>query len=126
MVCQRSKKSDRIFISKKNFSNWKIRWKRSKLKITFVWNRQYRHKNISEISPDKKFVIFRGIQKFQFDEEASAPLTENDDLVVLNVQLNVSFTCGILFLKWETLIFRLQMRDQYLKIPLIREQNETK
>ncbi|XP_055324872.1 sensory neuron membrane protein 2 [Sitodiplosis mosellana] len=50
--------------------------------------RQYRNKDISSVSPDKRFVIFRGIQKFIFDEHASAPLTESDNLVVLNVQLN--------------------------------------
>lgn len=54
--------------------------------------RQYRTKEVSQISTDKKSVIFRSIQKFIFDDTASAPLTENDDLVILNVQLNVSIT----------------------------------
>ncbi|XP_031619587.1 sensory neuron membrane protein 2 [Contarinia nasturtii] len=50
--------------------------------------RQYRHKENLEFTDDKRYVIFRGIQKFIFDDEASAPLKESDDLVVLNVQLN--------------------------------------
>lgn len=52
--------------------------------------RQYRHKIITEISSDKKYIAYRGVQTFFFDKEASAPLTESDDLTVLNVQLNVS------------------------------------
>lgn len=61
----------------------------------FLQFRQYRHKDISEISPDKKNIAYRGVQKFFFDQEASAPLTENDDLVVLNVQLNVSLNLNL-------------------------------
>lgn len=51
--------------------------------------RQYRHK-ITQFSSDKKFIAYRGVQTFFFDKEASAPLTESDDITVLNVQLNVS------------------------------------
>lgn len=57
-----------------------------------IWIRQYLHRDVSDISADKRSVIFRSIQKYIFDEDASAPLTENDDLVILNVQLNVSIT----------------------------------
>lgn len=52
--------------------------------------RQYRHKNVSEISADKQSIVYRGIQTFFFDAKASAPLTEDDDLVILNIQMNVS------------------------------------
>lgn len=51
---------------------------------------QYRHKIVSNTSPDKKFVVYRTIQTFFFDEEASAPLTDHDELTMVNVQLNVS------------------------------------
>lgn len=75
--------------------------------LLFECIREYRHKDISGFSPDKKFVIFRGIQKFIFDEEASSPLTENDDLVVLNVQLNVSITLLLLFCQLNLCFFSL-------------------
>lgn len=51
---------------------------------------QYRNKIVSNISPDKSIVTFRTIQNYVFDHKASAPLTENDNLVLLNAQLNVS------------------------------------
>lgn len=52
--------------------------------------RQYRDKIVTNISPDQSIVTFRTIQKFVFDSEASAPFTEDDDLVLLNAHLNVS------------------------------------
>lgn len=52
--------------------------------------RQYRDKIVTDISPDKSIISFKTIQKFVFDREASAPRTENDDLVILNAHLNVS------------------------------------
>lgn len=54
--------------------------------------RQYRHKEIKDISSDKKFIAYRTIQKFFFDKEASAPLTEQDAFVTINVQMNVSIS----------------------------------
>lgn len=66
----------------------------------FVY-RQYRDKIVTNISPDKTIVSFKTIQKFVFDAEASAPWTENDDVVLLNPQLNVSKLLEyILILLW--------------------------
>lgn len=52
--------------------------------------RQYRDKIVTNISPDQTIVSFKNIQKYVFDTAASAPFTENDDLVLLNAHLNVS------------------------------------
>ena len=52
--------------------------------------RQYREKTVLSISPDKTTVQYKQSQRFAFDYIASAPLSDNDDLTVLNVQMNVS------------------------------------
>lgn len=52
--------------------------------------RQVRHKKISSFSFEKKTVSYKQIQEFTFDYQASAPLRDDDELVVLNVPLNVS------------------------------------
>lgn len=108
VLYQMLRKLDHISIGKRESNEWKInrgrkraekrKKKKTKLKLSiFAPIRQYRRKDVSEFSTDKKFVIFRSIQKYIFDEEASAPLTENDNLVVLNVQLNVSISFVFLF-----------------------------
>lgn len=52
--------------------------------------RQYRKKSIADISKDKTLIKFRQRQDFFFDEEASAPFTEADKIVMLNIPLTVS------------------------------------
>lgn len=52
--------------------------------------RQYRKKSIDDISKDKTLIKFRQRQDFVFDEEASAPFTANDKIVMLNIPLTVS------------------------------------
>lgn len=52
--------------------------------------RLHNSKLVTNISPDKSIVSFKNIQKYVFDSEATAPRTQNDNLVVLNVHLNVS------------------------------------
>lgn len=66
----------------------KINFNRIPIIIIFQ-NRQYRHKNVTKISPDKTLISFLTIKTFTFDQKASAPLTENDNLIILNTHLNV-------------------------------------
>lgn len=52
--------------------------------------RQFRVKTIKGFSSDRSKVLYTQQQTFRFDHEASAPYTEDDRIVVLNVAMNVS------------------------------------
>lgn len=60
---------------------------------------------MTEISNDKKFITFQTLRRFEFDETASAPYTENDDLIILNVQLNVSFKYTMITFYWHLFVW---------------------
>lgn len=78
--------------------------------------RQYRHKDVTHISSDKKFIEYRTIQTFFFDKEASAPLTENDELVVVNVQLNVSiYWFSSILAPWNDQLKHMQFKKFFKK-----------
>lgn len=105
--CDKSQRSDRrccaksqgswpVYLSVCNDAEKKAKVFHANLFISVL--RQYRHRDISSVSADKRFVAFRGFQKYIFDENASAPLAADDHLVVLNVQLNVSITHGWIIL----------------------------
>lgn len=51
---------------------------------------QFRVKTIKGFSSDRSKVLYTQQQTFHFDKEASAPYTEDDRIVVLNVAMNVS------------------------------------
>lgn len=63
-------------------------WLRTRLHIYTY--RQYRKKAIAEISEDKTLIKFRQRQDYFFDKRASAPFTEDDNIVMLNIPLTVS------------------------------------
>lgn len=46
---------------------------------------------MNSFSLGKKVASYKQIQEFRFDTEKSAPLTDEDDLVVLNTHMNVRF-----------------------------------
>lgn len=53
-------------------------------------NRLYRERVGVNISSDGSTVTFDQSSRYVFDAEASAPLTESDPIIVLNMHLNVS------------------------------------
>lgn len=55
-----------------------------------LFHRQYRKKHNIRFSRDKERVTYIENERFEFDAEASYPLTEDDKLVVLNMHMNVS------------------------------------
>lgn len=61
--------------------------------------RQYRKKSISDISKDKTLIKFRQRQEYFFDKEASAPFSEDDKIVMLNIPLTVSSSVLILMIR---------------------------
>lgn len=59
--------------------------------MTFVWLfSQYRRKQNVQFSDDKLTVTYTQSQKYFFNAEASAPRTQHDEVVVLNMVMNVS------------------------------------
>lgn len=52
---------------------------------------QYRRKHNIQFADDRETVTYTQQQKYFFNSRASAPLTENDSIVVLNLVMNVSF-----------------------------------
>lgn len=54
--------------------------------------KQYREKDLVGFSADKTVVSYRQYQFFHFDREASAPLSDSDELSLLNVPLLVRFS----------------------------------
>ena len=55
-----------------------------------MFDRQYRKKHNIRFSRDKERVTYIENERFEYDAEASYPLTEDDKLVVLNMHMNVS------------------------------------
>lgn len=53
--------------------------------------RQYRRKENIQFSSDKTKVRYTQRQHYVFDKKSSAPLSEDDEIVVLNTHMNVSF-----------------------------------
>lgn len=56
----------------------------------FYIKRQYRIKNVEDISKDEMNITYTSKQIYKFDRKLSYPLKENDKIVVLNVAMNVS------------------------------------
>lgn len=59
-----------------------------KVILEFIWS-QFRKKT-TIVSEDKTTITYSQQQTFIFNAEASAPLTDNDNIHVLNIPLNVS------------------------------------
>ncbi len=58
--------------------------------ILFYYIRQYRIKNVENISNDRMTITYTSKQIYKFDRMLSHPFKENDNIVVLNVAMNVS------------------------------------
>nr|XP_022900239.1 sensory neuron membrane protein 2-like [Onthophagus taurus] len=59
--------------------------------------RQYREKINIEYNSDEDSLTYKQFTHFEFDKEASAPLSESDKLVVLNAPLNAIFHVGSIY-----------------------------
>lgn len=57
--------------------------------ILFEFLRQFRTKRVQHFSRDGSKITYVQDQLYIFDEEASAPLRESDNIVVLNMHMNV-------------------------------------
>lgn len=54
------------------------------------WYKQYRRKYNITFNEGKTRAAYRMDQRYEFDARASAPLTENDPLIMLSMHMNVS------------------------------------
>lgn len=81
-----SKKSDRMFTSKCLFLKKNSIYNANSI----FFNRQYRQKKVKHFSRDGSKISYVQNVHFDFDEDASAPFTQNDRIVALNMHMNVS------------------------------------
>ncbi|XP_021695540.1 sensory neuron membrane protein 2 isoform X1 [Aedes aegypti] len=81
---------------------------------------QYRHKDNIRFSRDRSKVHFSQQQMYVFDAESSYPLTENDQLTVLNMHMNSILQIIDTQAKETITNFRSDVNNTLEKIPVVR------
>lgn len=77
--------------------------------LLYCWHylrRQYRHKKVKHFSRDGSKITYVQKVHFDFDEDASAPYTQSDRIVALNMHMNVSM--DLFRYEWYIYIYLMQ------------------